>query len=143
MLRWIVWLVSFTSVVAHAELVVSDATVRLLPPSLPNTSAYFSIENRSQQTEVIIGASAAIADKAEVHNHLMVNDMMRMERQSEVEIAPGQTVIFKPGGLHLMLFGLKQPLQEGQNVDLSIEIQGSEPIKFEAKVVRPSPQHHH
>jgi|TARA_B110000902_G_scaffold171839_1_gene195586 hypothetical protein len=143
MFRLFVLLCSLVTGVIYAEVIVTDATVRLLPPSVPNTAAYFSIQNSSDTTKILIGASAAFATKAEIHNHIMVNDMMRMEQQSEVVINPGQSVHFAPGGLHIMLFGLKQPLSEGESVAISLQTKDGESIIISAKVARPSVHKHH
>ncbi|PKG97798.1 copper chaperone PCu(A)C [Paraglaciecola sp. MB-3u-78] len=144
MLRLIVLLGSLlVTGVIYAEIIVTEATVRLLPPGVPNTAAYFSIQNSSDTTQILIGASADFATKAEIHNHIMVNDMMRMEQQSEVVIQPGESVQFAPGGLHLMLFGLKQPLLEGQSVAISLQTKDGEFIVIQANVARPSVHKHH
>lgn len=143
MFRLFVLLCSLVTGVIYAEVIVTDATVRLLPPSVPNTAAYFSIQNSSDTTKILIGASADFATKAEIHNHIMVNDMMRMEQQSEVVINPGQSVHFAPGGLHIMLFGLKQPLSEGESVAISLQTKDGESIIISAKVARPSVHKHH
>ncbi|MEP1552500.1 MAG: copper chaperone PCu(A)C [Paraglaciecola sp.] len=143
MLRVFIVLLGISSFYCDAELVVSDATVRLLPPGVPNTAAYFSIENLSKKTEVLIAASSSIADKAELHNHVFINDMMRMQQQESIQIEPGETVHFKPGGLHIMLFGLNQKLEENQKVSLRLLTQDGEAIDFEATVARPSHAKHH
>ena len=143
MFRLFVLLCSLVTGVIYAEVIVTDATVRLLPPGVPNTAAYFSIQNSSDTTQILIGASADFATKAEIHNHIMVNDMMRMEQQSEVVINPGQSVHFAPGGLHIMLFGLKQPLSEGESVAISLQTKDGESIIISAKVARPSVHKHH
>jgi copper(I)-binding protein len=143
MFRLILLLCSLVTGVLYAEVKVTDATVRLLPPGVPNTAAYFSIENSSDTSQVLIGASADFATKAEIHNHILVNDMMRMEQQSEVVIEPGQSVQFAPGGLHIMLFGLKQPLLDGQSVTISLQTKDGESIIITANVARPSVHTHH
>lgn len=143
MFRLILLLCSLVTGVLYAEVKVTDATVRLLPPGVPNTAAYFSIENSSDTSQVLIGASADFATKAEIHNHILVNDMMRMEQQSEVVIEPGQSVQFAPGGLHIMLFGLKQPLLDGQFVTISLQTKDGESIIITANVARPSAHKHH
>ncbi|MFQ3192624.1 MAG: copper(I)-binding protein [Paraglaciecola sp.] len=143
MFRLILLLCSLVTGVLYAEVKVTDATVRLLPPGVPNTAAYFSIENSSDTSQVLIGASADFATKAEIHNHILVNDMMRMEQQSEVVIEPGQSVQFAPGGLHIMLFGLKQPLLDGQSVTISLQTKDGESIIITANVARPSVHKHH
>ena len=143
MLRLIILLCSLVTGAIYAEIIVTDATVRLLPPGVPNTAAYFSIQNRSDTTQILIGASADFATKAEIHNHIMVDDMMRMEQQSEVVINPGESVQFAPGGLHLMLFGLKQSLLEGQSITFSLQTKDGESIIITANVARPSVHTHH
>lgn len=143
MLRLFVLLCSLVTGVLYADVKVTDATVRLLPPGVPNTAAYFSIQNHSDKRQVLIGASADFVAKAEIHNHVMVNDMMSMQQQSEVVIQPGGSVDFSPGGLHIMLFGLKKPLIEGQSVTISLQTQEGESIVITANVARPSAHSHH
>ncbi|MFT6895765.1 MAG: copper(I)-binding protein [Paraglaciecola sp.] len=126
-----------------AHLMISNATVRLLPPSLPNTSAYFSVKNTADHDIILVAAQTDIAQKAELHNHVMQGQMMRMEQQDSVTIGAGQTVNFEPGGLHMMIFGLKAPLQKAQSVKLSLLTQGGDIITFNAIVSEPKPQAHH
>ena len=137
MLRLIVLLFSLVTGALHAEVIVTGATVRLLPPGVPNTAAYFSIQNSADTRQTLIGASADFASKAEIHNHVLVNDMMSMQQQSEVVIQPGEIIQFSPGGLHIMLFGLKQPLHEGQSVTFSLQTKEGESISITANVARP------
>ena len=143
MLRLIVLLCSLVTGVVYAEIIVTDATVRLLPPGVPNTAAYFSIQNQSDTDQTLVGASADFVAKAEIHNHILVDDMMSMKQQSEVVIQPGETVSFSPGGLHIMLFGLKQPLREGQSVVFSLQTKEGKLISVTAKVALPSAHSHH
>lgn len=143
MLRLMVFLCSLVTGGLYAEVIVTNATVRLLPPGVPNTAAYFSIQNHSDTRQILIGASAGFANKAEIHNHILVNDMMSMQQQSEVLIPPGESVQFSPGGLHIMLFGLKQPLHEGQTVTFTLLTKEGESIIITAKVTQPSAHKHH
>lgn len=128
---------------ARGQLLITEASVRLLPPSLPNTSAYFKVENIGNRDRVLVGASSAIAEVAELHNHIMLGDMMRMEKQDTITIGSGQTVIFAPGGLHMMIFALKKPLQNGQNVRLVLHTKDGEKHSFPAKVGEPTQSTHH
>ena len=143
MLKLIVLLWGLVAGVAYAEIIVTDATVRLLPPSVPNTAAYFSIQNQSDTSQTLIGVSADFAVKAEIHNHVLVDGMMSMQQQSEVVIQPGGIVSFSPGGLHIMLFGLTQPLREGQSVTFSLQTKEGTSISVTANVARPSAHSHH
>jgi copper(I)-binding protein len=143
MLRLIVLLCGFLATVVYAEIIVTDATVRLLPASVPNTAAYFSIQNQSDTTQTLVDVTADFAAKAEIHNHILVDDMMSMQQQSEVVIQPGESVKFSPGGLHIMLFGLKQPLLEGQSVVFNLQTKEGKSISVTANVARPSAHSHH
>jgi copper(I)-binding protein len=131
------------SSLAQAELLVSQATVRLLPPGVPNTSAYFTIKNTSNSPKFLISAQANFVNKAEIHNHVHHNGMMKMQRQSEVKIEAGQIIQFSPGGLHIMLFGLKQPLQDQQVLELSVQTKSGKTVSFKAKVQSPMAHKHH
>ncbi|ABG42541.1 protein of unknown function DUF461 [Paraglaciecola sp. T6c] len=133
----------FLANAAFAEVEISDATIRLLPPSVPNTSAYFTVSNTSDQDISLVGGSAEIAKKIELHNHIMQGEVMRMEKQDAVIIPAGKTVKFAPGGLHMMIFGLKQPLKKEQIVPLVLITKDGQQINFNAVVVSPNQHRHH
>ena len=147
MTRICAFLLFMMPLLAQAKLVVSDATVRLLPPSLPNTSAYFSITNSSESDQYLTGASSSIVDSIELHTHVMKGEMMRMEKQAFVKVGAGETLKFQPGGLHLMLFGLNTALKENQTVTISLHTRDEQQIDFTATVVQPGEEnshaHHH
>ncbi|KXI29531.1 copper chaperone PCu(A)C [Paraglaciecola hydrolytica] len=139
MIKWISLFCAFVLLPCHAELVVKDATLRLLPPGVPNSSAYFALENTGDIAEIIISAAVStdIARSVEIHKHVMDDDGMHMERQNELTIAAGQSIQFVPGGLHLMVFGLKKPLVEGQSVNFNLSTKAGLQVSFDAIVVRP------
>ena len=55
----------------------------------------------------------------------------------------GKTITFAPGGLHMMIFGLKQPLKKKQIVPLALMTKDGQQIKFDAHVVSPNQHRHH
>lgn len=127
-----------------AQLSITDGTVRLLPPGVPNTSAYFNIHNQGDKQRVIVGASSELVKKVELHTHTMQGDMMMMRQVNRVDIPARETVKFESGGLHLMMFGLKQPLTAGQKVKIDLQMQDGETLTLEAQVAAPkSTGHHH
>jgi copper(I)-binding protein len=78
-------------------------------------AGYLTIKNTGTQSDVLTGASAAVAGKVEVHEMTMDNGIMRMRPlASGLEIKPGQTVELKPNSFHLMLENLKEPIQQGK-----------------------------
>ncbi|MEP4890394.1 MAG: copper chaperone PCu(A)C [Aliiglaciecola sp.] len=131
------------SFASAANIKISDATVRLLPPTVPNTAAYFTIHNSSDKDLVLVSASTDIAEKAELHAHVMENGMMSMQEQDQIRIPAGQTVSFKPGGLHVMIFGLKKPLAENQMVSITLVSEDQKTIQVTAKAVMPGKEKSH
>lgn len=127
----------------QAKLVISDATVRLLPPSVPNTSGYFTITNEGAEDRYLVAAASDIAKTVELHNHVMDGESMRMEKQERVQIPAGESIQFAPGGLHLMFFTLTARLTEGQTVSITLDTQQGEKLSFEANVVMPGKENQH
>ena len=95
---------------------------------------YLSIVNKGKVADALIGASSPVAASVQIHQTITVDNMARMRPLSEVEIAPGATVNIEPGGIHLMLMGLKAPLQAGQSVPLTLEFRAAGKITVELSV---------
>jgi periplasmic copper chaperone A len=110
------------------------ATVRLLKVS----SAY--MELRSAQGATLVGASSPVAGSVELHEMRMEGDLMKMRLVPRLPLPAGKSVALTPGGYHLMLYDLKQQLQEGTRVPirLEFEVPGGRRESIEVKAeVRP------
>lgn len=103
------------------DLKVSDAVIRATPPGFNVTAAYFKLENTSGANLSLVGASSKLADKVEIHEHTFSEGMMKMRRVQQLAIAAGETAWFKPGGHHLMFFGLKRPVNPGDLVEVTLK----------------------
>lgn len=131
------------------SLKVSDGWVRLTPPVVKNAAAYFNLENISDDNLIIIGVQTKIADKALMHQVVSENEMVRMEHMERLKLNPGETQQFSPGGKHLMLINLHQPLREHEMVSFSFLLENGDVIVSEMPVLRQAPsdedthQHHH
>lgn len=99
---------------------VHQPFVRLMPPAQPNTGAFMVLENTSTADRAVVRAESAVSRVVELHTHSMVNGVMQMREIPEIRIPAGQRTELKPGGLHVMLIGLHQPLQEGQQVAITL-----------------------
>lgn len=134
---------SIFSASSLAQIKIENGSVRLLPPGVPNTSGYFTVHNDSNETRHIVSAQSDIVRGVELHNIVIKNDMMHMEQQEKITLTPGQTMDFTPGGYHLMMLGLKQPLSKGQVVAITLTMQNGEIISFNANVAEPGESHNH
>jgi copper(I)-binding protein len=117
---------------------VSSAWVRQVPPAARMTAGYLVLSNPGPEPLVVVGAESPLFAAVEIHGTLMEDGMARMRQQDSVTVAPGESVSFEPGGLHLMLM---QPVAaiptEGQ-VDLSLLLEDGKRIDFSAPVGQPA-----
>lgn len=84
-------------------------------PGRSNGVVYLDIQNSSDEIIQLISLSTDIARKASLHESLLVDGMMKMQSVPSLTIPPGERVSLKPGGLHVMLMGLKKPLAVGDS----------------------------
>ena len=100
---------------------MSDYAMR---PALGNnttTAAYVTVANRGDQPERLMGAACTCAGRVSLHTMSMKDGVMNMAEQPDgFVIAPGETLVFTPGGNHIMLEDLKTRPQEGQIETLTL-----------------------
>lgn len=129
-----------------AGLEVGDPYVRAVPPGQPNSAAFMSLRNTSDEDRALIGAESPAAKVVELHTHVEENGMMRMRRIERIALPAGETTTLAPGGLHIMLIGLQSELTLGQNVELTLIRDDGERLVIQAPVRRieamPSSMHH-
>ena len=85
-----------------------------------NSAVYFVIENGTAQADTLLSASSDVANAVELHMTKMEDGNMQMMPQSEVPVPSGETK-FEPGGLHVMLIGLKQNLKPGDSFTVTLD----------------------
>ena len=85
-----------------------------------NGAAYFMLSNGSDTADTLLSASTDAARKVEIHNHLMENGVMKMRKVDGLEVPAGGHVMFKPGGYHLMFFGLNKPFEKGDTIKVEL-----------------------
>ena len=76
----------------------------------------------SDRDAQLIGATSPVAEKMELHTMKMEGEKMLMAQVSSIPLPANTQVELKPGSLHLMFMGLKQPLTEGQNIAITLKI---------------------
>ena len=124
--------------VKAGSLTIDAPWARATPSGAKTAAGYMKITNAGQEADKLVGGSAEGIGKVEVHEMSMKNDVMQMRHLSGgLEIKPGETIELKPGGYHLMLIGLKQPLKQGETVKgtLTFEKAGSVPITLKVEAI--------
>ena len=95
-----------------------DAWVRSMPPGAQVSAAYGMLMNHSDQTVTLSTVSSEISGTAEMHEVIAEGNQRRMAELESIDIAPHRTLIFEPGGRHIMLLDIAAPPVEGENVEI-------------------------
>ena len=98
---------------------VSRVWARATSASQKTGVAYFTIANPGAD-DTLTAAATPMADSAELHETSAAGGVTRMRPVSSVKVPHGRLVTFGPGGLHVMLIGLKQPLKQGDSFPLTL-----------------------
>jgi copper(I)-binding protein len=106
----------------------------------PTGGAFLKLQNTGPAADRLVGGSTPAADHVEMHRMAMEGDVMKMREVPAIEIPAGQTIALQPGELHLMLVGLKAPLQAGAKVPLTLKFEKAGAVNVELKIEAPAPQ---
>ncbi len=98
------------------------------------SAVYLVIRNHSSQDDVLLGARSDVADTVEVHRSFMDQGMMRMEPAGRVVVPARGTLTLEPGGLHIMLIGLRRDLTEGTHLTVTLQFERAGPITVQVPV---------
>lgn len=91
------------------------------------TGAFAEFTNHTDHDITIVGGSAEIASMVETHEVVMADGEMKMQKKEGGIIIPaGESLTLEPGGLHIMLMGLKEAILDGDKVTLTIDFDGYE-----------------
>ncbi|HSC82666.1 MAG TPA: copper chaperone PCu(A)C [Pseudomonas sp.] len=122
------------------ELHIDHPWARAMPPGVPNGAVYLLLHNRGAADERLLGADTPAAAKAEIHQHVHQNGLMKMGKvEGGVALPAGGELALQPMGYHLMLFGLKQTLEDGQRFPLTLHFEKAGDVQVEVVVQKEAP----
>ncbi len=131
------WLLSGAA--RAADIRVEGAYARAVPPGQPNSAVFMALTNGGDADRALVAAESDAAATAELHTHIMAEDMMQMRRVKRIELPAGERVVLQPGGLHVMLIGLGEQLAPGMEVALRLVLDDGSRIAVSAPVRRIDP----
>ena len=109
-------LMPWPALAQHAAVEASAAWVRRAPPDAMMLAGYLTLTNTGDAPAELESAHSDAFGSVEVHRTVIVDGISRMRAVPNLRIAPGESVRFSPGGMHLMLM---QPVaQLGERVDI-------------------------
>lgn len=130
--RWLVALLVFLSFPALAKVTINNAWVRPTVAQQQATGGFMTLTSSTNMH--LVGVNSPIAQSAEVHEMSMENDIMKMRAIPRLPLPAGKTVELKPGGFHVMLFGLKRQIKAGDTIALTLTFEDGQQQHTELRV---------
>ena len=114
---------------------IREPWARATPKGAGVAAGYMTIINGGTQSDRLIGGSAVVAGRFEIHQMTVNQGVMQMRSLAEgLEIKPGETIELKPGSLHAMLLNLKRPLAAGDRVKGTLVFEKAGKVDIEYRV---------
>ncbi|MBT9499644.1 MAG: copper chaperone PCu(A)C [Burkholderiaceae bacterium] len=120
---------------AQTTVQVEDPWVRGTVTGQPATGAFMRLTPSAHAR--LVAARSPVAGVVEIHEMAMDGDVMKMRQIPGLDLAAGRTMELKPGGYHVMLMSLKQPLKGGQSVPLTLIFEDERGKRFEQTLAAP------
>lgn len=133
--------------VAHeyevGELHIDHPWSREMPPTAPTAAAYFIIHNKGASSDRLLSVDTPFAGKAEMHEHIDQNGLMKMQQVQFVTIPAGGEATFAPMAYHVMLFNLKQQAKDGERFPLTLHFEKAGEVTLQVAVQKEAPAEKH
>jgi copper(I)-binding protein len=125
-----------TGEAAASAITVTDVLCRPTPNGRQVTGCYMTLTSPVDDT--LVSVESPVAALAQVHETRMESNMMMMrELEAGLPLPAGEAVELKPGGNHLMLHGVREPIRAGQTVPLTLTFAKAAPLEVTASVGQP------
>ena len=111
---------------------VAHPWARATPAGATVGAAY--VEITAKDADTLVAASSPAAGSVEIHTHTMDDGVMKMRKLEKLGIPAGGSAVLKPSGDHIMLFGLKAPLKEGDLLPITLVFEKAGEVKIDATV---------
>ena len=126
--------IPFTAAQANHQAIIEDAWIAEAPPIAKIRAGYLKLYNKGKHPIEIKSFSSPDFKDIELHQSVIVNGMVSMEEIEHLVIKSGQSIEFKPGGYHLMLFNPVHKLSAGDKVKIQIQLKDNMTTDFTAVV---------
>jgi periplasmic copper chaperone A len=115
-------------------LTIDHPFARATPPGARSGGAFFSIDNAGARPDKLVRVASSVAGTVELHQMAMEGGVMKMRAVSTLEVQPGGKLELKPGGYHVMLSDLRQPLKAGDKFPLTLTFESAGTIEVSVEV---------
>lgn len=119
---------------AFADVSIGNPYARAVPPGQSNSAAFMSLTNTDSKEVALTSASTSVAKVVELHTHTHANGVMQMRQIPKIKLPAEEVVELQPGGLHIMLIGLKRNLVKDEMIDLTLNFSDGSSKKIDIPV---------
>ena len=117
--------------ISVGKITISKLWSRATPRRARVGAGYLTIRNLGSKPDRLVSGTSEISERVEMHVMRITDGIMRMRRLTNgLEIRPGETIEFKPGGYHLMFVGLKQPIVKGDSFKATLVFENAGPVEL-------------
>jgi len=117
-------LTPFPAASEEADVAVRDAWVREPPPGMTMMAGFMTLRNNSSRPQVLVSASSSGFETVMIHRTIVKDGRTGRVHAPQIELAPKASLIFAPGGYHLMLMNPNRTLRAGDRVVINLEFRG-------------------
>lgn len=138
--------VALAALPAWGQVEIERPWIRATAPGAKVAAGYMTLRNKSPQPDRLVGATSEAAGAVQTHVHIKDGDILRMREVKGYDIPAKGSFELRPGGAHLMLLNLKQPLKEGDRVAVTLKFERAGEVKVDFHVeplTAPAPAHRH
>lgn len=121
---------------AWSQVEIDKPWIRATAPGAKVAAGYMTILNKSSQPDRLVGGVSGVAAKVETHVHIRDGEILRMREVNGYDLPPRGSFELKPGGAHLMLVDIRQPLKEGDKVSVKLKFERAGEVTVDFHVGR-------
>ncbi len=125
---------------ALAEMTVTDIRARPSLGAAHNSIVWMTIRNTSAMPDRLLRAEGDVANRVELHTHVMESHggrvVLRMRPVADIPVPAEGEARLEPGGLHVMLIGVRHPLRPGDRFGLRLIFENASPVEITVPVLK-------
>ena len=112
------------------NLSIENAYIKQTPPNAKTTAIFLTIKNDSDKDIFLLKTKTNLSEISELHTHTNENGKMIMKEVPNIEIKAHSSTELKPGGLHIMIFDIKNQIDENTQTDLTLYFDNNQSIEL-------------
>jgi len=122
------------------QLFLSNSWMRQPIAGRDMSAVYVTIGNGGTADDTLLSAKSDMAARIEIHTTIEENGIASMKKMDMAAVPAEEGLVMAPGGAHLMIFGLKKDFKDGEQIDLSLSFEKSDPMTIQVPIMKTPPK---